>query len=58
MEALEAAEILKTDSCYECAYGCYEGAATCENEKCQVRQATIMAIKALEEKDGKSNAEF
>ena len=56
MKALEAAEILKTDSCYECAYGCDEGAATCTNEKCQVRQATIMAIKTLEEKDGKDNA--
>lgn len=44
----EAIDVLKTETCYECTYGCMS-TADCENEKCPFRKAVLMAIKALEQ---------
>ena len=49
MSKEEAIKTLQTRSCYECSYGC-DSADSCENEDCYLREATLMAIEALEER--------
>jgi hypothetical protein len=44
----EAVKVLKRTSCYECAMGCVS-ASTCEGYNCDLKIATNMAIKALEQ---------
>lgn len=44
----EAIKRLEEDSCYECSYGC-ESAELCGLEDCGLKNATKMAIKALED---------
>ena len=44
----EAINVLKTDGCYDCTFGCFSP-FDCKNDLCDVKEATQMAIKALEE---------
>lgn len=44
----EAIEVLKRKSCYECAMGCVS-ASTCEGYDCDLKIATNIAIKVLEQ---------
>lgn len=48
MTESKAIEILRKDSCYECAQGT-DSPVNCEYEECRVAEATREAIKALEE---------
>lgn len=52
----EAIEILKTESCYECSYGC-DSPVTCTCESCAIKDAVNIAIKALEEFRALKNGE-
>ena len=47
MNKEQAIEILKTDSCYECTYGC-RSPITCGAEICPLKQATQVAIDSLD----------
>ena len=44
----EAIEVLKTESCYECAYGC-KSPYSCAVANCPLKDAVITAIKCMEE---------
>lgn len=48
MTVPEAIEVLKTESCYECSYGC-ESPYSCAVANCPLRDAVIMAIECMEE---------
>ena len=48
MTESKAIEILRKDSCYECAQGT-DSPVNCEYRECRVAEATRAAIKALEE---------
>ena len=43
----EAIKQLKTDGCYECAYGC-ENVVDCTAKGCKYKEAFLMAINSLE----------
>lgn len=50
MEENKAIEVLKSDTCYECSYGC-DSPYNCESERCEVKSATRMAVSALERQE-------
>lgn len=43
----DAINTLKTESCYECTYGC-ESPFSCESEFCKLKEAVMLAVKHLE----------
>lgn len=45
----EALEIIETNSCYECSFGCIS-AYTCECETCNYKQAVNIAVNELKRK--------
>jgi len=49
MIEIEAAKILKEDSCWECSHGTIYGATQCGNTQCNVARATNLAVTALEQ---------
>lgn len=49
MIEIEAAKILKEDSCWECSLGTLHGATQCGNTQCNVARATNLAVTALEQ---------
>lgn len=48
MTKQEAIQVLETKGCYECSGGC-QSPIDCNNVLCELRQATEMAIKSLQQ---------
>jgi hypothetical protein len=47
MNIAEAIETLKSESCYECCYGC-NSPYYCENTSCQLSIAAVIAVRCME----------
>ena len=48
MKEQKAIEVLENDSCWDCFFGTDFGAAKCKNVECEVKEASKLAIEALE----------
>lgn len=48
MTIAEAVEVLKTDGCYECTWGCLSP-YTCSNDECPVHKAVHVLDKMIKE---------
>ena len=47
MSIEDALNVIKTESCYECSFGC-DSAYQCNNAGCPLREAVHVAVEALE----------